>query len=227
MLVTKVPKKTRLAGGDDTTKASTEGAKSSKPVRVSREEATQKFLDATIALLEKKPIPDISLHEIAEATGLNHGYVFRYFGTRLDLFAAVTDELARLATQAGVEELRRRKEAGEDPLALNLSAINLGRVHTNKRQKVMQYLVSCGVPPARFATQSRALISVAQNQLETMGMHPRMAQAQAVKIIVLIWANDYLLDIFGISAEESADVLSLTLDEISNHKATTKRVGWK
>ena len=78
-----------------------------KPVRFSRAAATQKFLDATISLIAKKPIPDISLQEIAEITGLNHGYVFRYFGTRIDLFTAVTDELARLAqlganTQASV-----------------------------------------------------------------------------------------------------------------------------
>ena len=78
-----------------------------KPVRFSRAAATQKFLDATISLIAKKPIPDISLQEIAEITGLNHGYVFRYFGTRIDLFTAVTDELARLAqsganTQANV-----------------------------------------------------------------------------------------------------------------------------
>ena len=198
-----------------------------KPTRVSRQEATQRFLDATIALLEVKPIPDISLQEIAEATSLNHGYVFRYFGTRLDLFTAVTDELARLGAEAGLSELQRRKDAGEDPYALNLNAMSIGRVYTLKRHKVIQYLVSCGVDPTRFGEKSRELISTVENQLVAMGMQPRMARAQAVKISVLIWASDFLLDIFGIDAEESADVQALTLDEIINHKTTTKRLGWK
>ena len=79
-----------------------------KPVRFSRAAATQKFLDATISLIAKKPIPDISLQEIAEITGLNHGYVFRYFGTRLDLFFSVTEELAQLAEHAVTTEIERR-----------------------------------------------------------------------------------------------------------------------
>jgi AcrR family transcriptional regulator len=84
-----------------------------KPVRYSRAAATQMFLDATISLIAKKPIPDISLQEIAEITGLNHGYVFRYFGTRIDLFTAVTDELARLAQAATQKEIEARVNAAK------------------------------------------------------------------------------------------------------------------
>jgi AcrR family transcriptional regulator len=64
---------------------------------VSRAEAVERFLEATISLLSTKPISDISVQEIADTAGLNHGYVFRYFGTRLDLFEAVTVEIAKRA----------------------------------------------------------------------------------------------------------------------------------
>ena len=187
----------------------------------------QRYLDATIALLEVKPIPEISLQEIAEATGLNHGYVFRYFGTRLDLFTAVTNELARLGAEAGTKEIQRQKDAGVDPLALNLNAMTLGRAFTLQRHRVIQYLVSCGVDPTTFGEKSRELISTVENQFLAMGMHPRMARAQAVKSGVLLWADDFLVEILGISAEEAADVQILSLDEILNHKNTTKRVSWK
>ena len=198
-----------------------------KSARVSRPQAMQRFLDATIALLDVKPIPEISLQEIADATGLNHGYVFRYFGTRLDLFNAVTDELARLGTEAGFKEMERRREQGEDPVPLDLNVMGKARVHTVKRVKVIQYLVLSGVDPQRFSEKSRELISKIEEQFQAMGMAPRMAQAQAIKASVLLWSQATLMDILGVTPEEASDVQALSIDGIINHKATTKRLGWK
>jgi AcrR family transcriptional regulator len=198
-----------------------------KSVRVSRQQAMQRFLDATIALLDVKPIPEISLQEIADATGLNHGYVFRYFGTRLDLFSAVTDELARLGVEAGFKEMERRRNKGEDPRPLNLDVLGKARRYTVKRIQVIQYLVLSGVEPERFSEKSRELISKVEEQFQTMGMTPRMAQAQAVKASVLLWSQATLLDILGVTPEEASDVQAMSIDGIINHKATTKRLGWK
>jgi AcrR family transcriptional regulator len=71
-----------------------------KNARVSRDQAIAKYLEGTITLLDTRTVSDITVQEIATAVGLNHGYVFRYFGTRLDLLVAVTDELADRALLA-------------------------------------------------------------------------------------------------------------------------------
>lgn len=197
-----------------------------KPVRFSRAAATQKFLDATISLIAKKPIPDISLQEIAEITGLNHGYVFRYFGTRIDLFTAVTDELARLAQVSTQKEIDNRIKRGEDPISLNLVILEIGRKFARQRQQVIQYLVTCGVKPKRFAEKSRELNESLAAQFQKMGMSPRYAQALAVKMGILLWSESFLLESFGITPEEALDVRTMAFDEIAQHKATTKRLGW-
>ena len=160
-----------------------------KPVRFSRAAATQKFLDATISLIAKKPIPDISLQEIAEITGLKHGYVFRYFGTRIDLFTAVTDELARLAQAATQKEIDSRIKRGEEPASFDLTVLAVGRKYTSQRQQVIQYLITCGVKPKRFAEKSRELNSELAIQFQKMGMTPRFAQALAVKSGILLWSE--------------------------------------
>ena len=197
-----------------------------KPARVSRADATQKFLDATISLIAKKPIPDISLQEIAEVTGLNHGYVFRYFGTRIDLFTAVTDELARLAQAATQKEIDNRVKRGDSPAPLDLSVLEAGRKYTRQRQQVIQYLVTCGVKPKRFAEKSRELNNGLAEQFQKMGMNPRFAQALAVKSGVLLWSELFLMESFGITPEEALDIRTMAFDEIAQHKTTTKRLGW-
>lgn len=199
----------------------------SRRSRVSRAEATQRFLDATIELLFEKAVPDISLHEIAAKTGMNHGYVFRYFGTRLDLFTAVTDELARLATLAGQSEVDRQAELGITTPTFDLVTMNASRKYTRQRQRVIQYLVTAGVDPARFGDTSRELINVIVERLLTLGLNERFARAQAIKIAVLVWAEESLIETLGITEEEVVDVRQLAIDEIRRHKEITKALGWK
>ena len=164
-------------------------AKTEKPTtdtkksRVSKEAAVQLFLDATIALLKEKPILDITLQDIANQAGLNHGYVFRYFGTRLDLFFAVTEELARLAEHAVTTEIERRLHVGEAVIPLNFSVAEVGRAYLRQRQAVIQYLVTAGVDPARFSETSRKTTEYFAQQFVTLGMNERMAITQATKLI--------------------------------------------
>jgi AcrR family transcriptional regulator len=69
----------------------------SPKTRISRPDAEQALILAVVELLDITPIPDITVHKIAEIAGVNFGYVNRYFETRLNLFATVTDTLADAA----------------------------------------------------------------------------------------------------------------------------------
>jgi AcrR family transcriptional regulator len=200
---------------------------SPKAPRVSREVAVTRFLDAVISLMDTKPIPDISIQEIADTVGLNHGYVFRYFGTRLDLFSSVTDELADRALAAVTTEMNRRRDSGETSNPGDLSLIALGRPFTMKRMSVIQYLTTCGVPPARFGPKSRDMIETSVQTLLAQGMSHKMAKAQAFKISIMLWAQQALSESFGVTSEEATELFFLTVDEITHTDESEKRLGWK
>lgn len=200
---------------------------SGRSPRVSREIAVTRFLDAVIDLMDTKPIPDITIQEIADTVGLNHGYVFRYFGTRLDLFTAVTDELADRALSAVTSEMDRRLASGDARIPGDMSLIALGRPFTIKRMSVIQYLTTSGVAPERFGQKSRAMIETTVQTLVAQGMSHKMAQAQAFKISILLWAQNALADAFGVTPDEATDLLLLTIDEVNHTTEAEKRLGWK
>ena len=186
----------------------------------------QLFLDSTIRLIAKKPIPDITLHDIADDAGLNHGYVFRYFGTRLDLFFAVTEELARLAENAVSTEIEKRNSDRATILPLDLSIVALGRPFTLQRQAIIQYLVTSGVDPLRFSESSRKANVFFAQQLTTVGMSERMAMTQATILGILLWAENSVASIFGVTEDEKNDIQALSFDIILNAQDAEKRLGW-
>ncbi|NDG66030.1 MAG: TetR/AcrR family transcriptional regulator [Actinobacteria bacterium] len=197
-----------------------------KKSRDSKEAAVQLFLSATISLLKEKPILDITLQDIADRAGLNHGYVFRYFGTRLDLFFAVTEELAQLAEIAVASEMERRLQAGEAATPLNLSLVEFGRAYLRQRQAVIQYLVTAGVDPTRFSETSRKTTEYFAQQFVNLGMNERMAITQATKLSILLWAEGSVASIFGVRKNEADDIRALSLDMIVHANDISKRLGW-
>ena len=199
----------------------------SKKKRLSRAEAVQCFLEAAIDLLTSKPVADISLQEISATAGLNYGYVYRYFGTRLDLFSSVTDELARLSLEAAREEIEQRRKTGESFRPLDFSALNPSWEYMITRIKVVQYLVSSGVSPSRFAEKSREITSRIEEQIRELGMNERMSRALAVRASLLFWAQESLMEQLGISRTEREDALALNLDQFVHHEETSNRLGWK
>lgn len=194
--------------------------------RVSRAEAIQRFLDTTISLLSTKPITDISIQEIADSVGLNHGYVFRYFGTRLDLFEAVTVEIAKRAREQIEAETVRRKQLSTDILTMDLSLIAVGQELTKLRMRVVMYLISCGVDAKRFGEGSKKNILLFADYCETLGMSRRMAEAMAVRSSALIFTNNFMSAAFGLTEQDVQDGLQLSLHEIARSTETQKALGW-
>jgi AcrR family transcriptional regulator len=197
-----------------------------KPKRYSRAEATRMFIDAASKAMDKKPLPDITMQEIADNIGLNHGYVHRYFGTRLDLFAAVADDLSQKIVDVVTTEQQRRGNAGESSGSLDNSLVELARPFFSKRGKLVQYLIICGVPQKRFAESTRLQIQLAADNLMTLGVNERMATALAIKLTALIWANGSYVDALGVTKNEVADVEALAFAELRLATKTSKELGW-
>ena len=201
-------------------------SESEKPKRYSRAEATRMFIDAASKAMDKKPLPDITMQEIADKIGLNHGYVHRYFGTRLDLFAAVAEDLSQKIVDVVTAEQQRRAGAGESPGSLDNSLVELARPYFSKRGKLVQYLIICGVPQKRFAESTRLQIQLAADNLMTLGINERMATALAIKLTALLWANGSYVEALGVTKAEVADVEALSFAELRLATKTSKELGW-
>ena len=199
---------------------------SEKPKRYSRSEATRMFIDAASKAMDKKPLPDITMQEIANKIGLNHGYVHRYFGTRLDLLAAVAEDLSQKIVEVVTAEQQRRAGVGESLGSLDNSLVELARPYFSKRGKIVQYLIICGVPQKRFAESTRLQIKLAADNLMALGVSERMATAQAIKLTALIWANGSYVDALGVTKAEAADVEAVSFAELRLAAKTSKELGW-
>lgn len=60
------------------------------------QEAKSAILNAAIALFTERGPASVSIRDIAERAGVNHGLVFRHFGTKQQLIGAVLDHLDQL-----------------------------------------------------------------------------------------------------------------------------------
>lgn len=204
------------------------GAKTDKSwsARVSKAEAVERFLEATISLLSTKPISDISVQEIADTAGLNHGYVFRYFGTRLDLFEAVTVEIAKRARAQIAAEAEKRKTKSDDFVPMDMSLVDVGQELTKLRMRVVMYLISCGVDANKFGYESKQNILLFAEYCESLGMSRRMAEAMAVRSSALIFTNNFMSGAFGLTEQDVQDGLTLSFNEIARAQKTQKELGW-
>ena len=194
--------------------------------RVSRQQAIRRFLDATILLLSTKPISDITVQEISDTAGLNHGYVFRYFGTRLDLLEAVTIDLSQRARAQVEAAAEKRKKTTSKIVTMDMQLISAGQELTQLRMRVVMYLISCGVDAKKFAHESRLNILLFADYCESLGMSRRMAEATAVRSSALIFTNNFMSEAFGLTEQDVQDGLALSFNEIGRAKKTQKELGW-
>jgi AcrR family transcriptional regulator len=105
-----------------------------------KQERREAILAAARALAAESGVRNVTLGGIAEAVGLAKSNVARYFGTREEIYLALTAE----CWQDWADEVRQRLEAGDDPvdvLAETLSARTLfcdllGQMTTNLEHNV-------------------------------------------------------------------------------------------
>lgn len=194
--------------------------------RVTRAEAVQRFLAATISLIDQKPIPDISIQEIADIAGLNHGYVFRYFGTRIDLLIAVTEELAQRAKAVTLAEAQKREVESSKVARMDLTLLATGQEFRQKRMRVVMYLISCGVDAKIFGPETRLVSMQMADELQKLGISRRTAEALALRSGVLVFASNFLNEAFGLTQQDIEDGQKISLNEIAQARDIEKVLGW-
>ncbi len=179
---------------------------SPKP-RTSRANAERAIIAAVNELLDTTPIPDITVHKIAEVAGVNFGYINRYFETRLNLFVLVTDALADTAVIQLRETLNNeipntQRPSKEVPTKL-LDQVRVSNVAiARKRLRLIQYLLASGVPVERFGAKSRETLDLAIQMGSELGFDVELARAAAIRFIALTWIEASLAPSLGITSEE-------------------------
>lgn len=187
--------------------------------RIRRPEAEHSLVSAVIDLMDETPIAEITIHQIAQIAGVNFGYINRYFDSRLNLFAVVTDELADLAVAqlkeltSAPKEIKREKTKDfsyTDREKTRAATMPLGV----KRLKMVQYLVAAGVPTERFVAKSRESLEAAIALTSQRGLDPALARARMIHGISMMWAKATLTPVLGISDDELENAFTLFFEDL-------------
>ena len=199
-----------------------------KPVRVGREEARDRLIQSTIALLESGQMNDVLVDAITEHAGLASGHVLvhRYFGSRLDLLSEVAH---RLAAEL-IEGLNGDFETFQDSSVASVDYIASFARHTviiRKRALVINELALHGAPPELHSEDTREILNSLQPIFELVGIPARAARATALNMFTLVSVEATLSEWMGVSAEERDDLRTLTRVELGFAAQISETLGWK
>ena len=200
----------------------------SKPVRVGREEARERLIQSTIALLESGQMDDLLVDAITEHAGLASGHVLvhRYFGSRLDLLS----EVARTLAAQLVKGLGNDVETFQDVAVTAVDYLGSFSRHIGvirKRALVINELALHGASPAPHSEDTREILDSLQQIFELVGIPPRAARATALNMLTLVSVEATLSEWMGASAEERDDLRTLTLLELGFASQISETLGWK
>ena len=145
---------------------------------------------------------DVTLADIACRAGLGPHYVYRFFGTRLDLLIEVSDVLA---AQAG-DLLQHKISETELDFAQLLEFCRSDCFH---RIQLLQYLTAQGVPGARFQEGNRLIYTGISQFFINSGVAPARALSNGAVTLALVHAEISLLPTFDLEKEELNDLISL------------------
>lgn len=198
--------------------------KGARAPRVSKADATDRFVGAVIDLLVAHPVAEISDQLIADTAGINRASIYRYFGTRDELLDAV---LVRL-TSSWAEEavaLAERREAEQKAIgAVEITA----RITPLSRPmfEVAAYLVARNHRSTALTLALQTFLDIGTAGFERVGMTPRMARATALKSLALQFSRAAITGVFDLPDSAIADVQALVLTEAAAHTSTAEALGW-
>jgi AcrR family transcriptional regulator len=170
--------------------------------RISRGDAVERFLDATAALVCSQSPADVTLADIACRAELGPYYIYRFFGTRLDLLIEVSDVLA---AQAG--ELLQYKISDNDLDFAQL--LEFCRSVCFHRIQLLQHLTAQGVPATRFQKGNRLIFTGISQFFKNSGVPIARALSNGAVTLALVHAEISLLPTFDLEKEELNDLISL------------------
>jgi AcrR family transcriptional regulator len=191
-----------------------------KSPRVPKAEAISKSIEAVISLSDSHPVSGISDQMIADTAGINRALLYRYFGTRLELFDAVVDVLTERWIKAGTRD--RDRDLTEIKFE-NLGPLMEG---ATKLFAIANYLLAADYQSDRMRKNFGQMVDTWADHVAKFGITPRMARSFAYKILALRLAQSGVGSLVDIPPEVVDDVYLLTITEMLNLKITETALGW-
>jgi AcrR family transcriptional regulator len=200
----------------------------SKPVRVGREEASERLVQAVISLLDTTPMNELLVDLITERAGLASGHVLvhRYFGSRLDLLSEVAHNLARQMIDGLRVNVETKNSNLADPqLFLTVFGPYIGIFQ--KRALVVSELVLHGFSPEIHSADMKEILNAVQAIMELREIPPRAARATALNVLTLITMETTHSGWMGATQADRDDLRSMTFIEIGLASQVSEMLGWK
>ncbi len=171
------------------------------PIRIANE---ARMIHATIDLVGRYDVHEVTSRMIADASGTATNYITRYFGSRDGLMWAAADEL-------GVR-LGELIDSGMPLLRLDQSGTRLTRMTSRPEVtlwfKLYRYLTGRTMPPARPREgRSPLVVAVERAISRETGLEGRYLPICANVFLTYTMGNEAFGDLLGTTPDEAEEVL--------------------
>ena len=182
---------------------------------MSRESGADLLVESTIALASSLPISKVTVRDIAANAGLQTMHVKRYFGSRNELLAEVSNHLMTCI----INDIMDKPLPQVFPYLQNNKQVAL-------RLRIINHLLNDGVDAKTFANDQAVYLQIAERIASVNHVSKRTARTYAF-IIQLILQGDRLMgQVNGISKKQRKDIFDLLVVLGGGLSASESALGW-
>ena len=185
------------------------------PRRIPREDGAELLVRAAIELAKEKPVAKVTVRDIASRAGLQTMHVKRYFGSRNDLFVAVSNHLMTRIVDALTDK----------PLDKVFPWLQRSQEVT-LRLRIISHLIDEGVPPSRFSDDHTVYLRIAERIAVVNNVGSRTARTYAHVIQLVLQGNRLMGDVNGLTTRERSDIFELLALLSSSLPTVEKMLDW-
>ena len=190
-----------------------------KKPRLSQAEAQDRMLQASINLLLVHPPADVTVHMIADAAGVHHDYIARYFGSREELLIQSAEtpmtDILTVARISGGANMRFGVNPTED--MFQMAAV---------RYRLISYLLACGVSADRFVNTQTTMIENGMALFTNPELSERTKRNFVMMSVMLAQSVHLMSEINGMSEQDIDDVMGFIRGAGSYAPVVQSALGW-
>ena len=161
--------------------------------RTSREEGVENMLGATVELLTERRPEDITVRDVAAASGHHHRFVQAWFGGKVGLFRAAFDRMSAELASHIPEELR-----GE---SLDQRALGLARL--------LNWLIAADPDSMAGSRETPVIDRVGEVYEAELGLDPETARLVATRTVAASISFLLFADVLGLGPDDVRRVAEL------------------
>lgn len=183
--------------------------------RVSREAGAELLIESTIELARHTPIRNIGVRDIAAKAGLQTMHIKRYFGSRNELFVAVSNRLME----------RIIAPLAESPLDKVFPHLQ-NNPYVSIRLRIVNYLLDEGVPARSFKNDKALYLNIAERIATVNNVGVKTARTYAFVIQLVLQGNNLMGEVNGISSQQRKDIFLMLATLRNQLDEVEQTLGW-